>query len=55
MNNSYIYKKEVDWSLLVDGLTIPVENQIIFGQNMDRFIAKGEKKEIIILTYTIII
>lgn len=49
MNNSYIYKKEVDWSLLVDGLTIPVENQIIFGRNMDRFIAKGEKKEITII------
>lgn len=46
MNDSYIYKKEVDWSLLVDGFTIPVDNQIIFGRNMGRFIARGEKKTI---------
>ena len=42
----YVYKKEVDWSLLTEGLTLPVENQVIFGRTMNRFLKKGEKKEI---------
>ena len=46
MQESYVYKKEVDWSLLTDGLTIPVENQVVFARNMGKFLGKGEKKEI---------
>jgi hypothetical protein len=46
MNENYIYKKEVDWSLLVDGLTIPIENQVVFTRNMGTFLGRGEKKEI---------
>ena len=43
---NYVYKKEVDWSLLMEGLTLPVDNQVVFGQIMGRFLAKGESKEI---------
>lgn len=43
---NYVYKKEVDWSLLQEGLTLPIENQVIFGRNMGRFLKKGESKDI---------
>lgn len=32
MRENYVYKKEVDWSLLMEGLTLPVDNQVVFGQ-----------------------
>lgn len=43
---NYVYKKEVDWSLLREGLTLPIENQVIFGRNMGRFLKRGESKDI---------
>lgn len=43
---NYLYKKEVDWSLLHEGLTLPVENQVIFGRRMGRFLPRGESKTI---------
>lgn len=43
---NYVYKKEVDWSLLQEGLTLPVDNQVVFGQTMGRFLSRGETKEI---------
>ncbi len=45
-NENYVYKKEVDWSLLHDGLTLPLANQVVFAQNMGRFIKRGESKKI---------
>ena len=42
----YVLKKEVDWSLLNDGLSFPISNQIIFARNMGRFLTRGEKKEV---------
>ena len=48
---NYVYKKEVDWSLLMEGLTLPVDNQVIFGQIMGRFLARGEAKDIILYLY----
>lgn len=30
----YVYKKEVDWSLLHYGITLPLSNQVIFGRNI---------------------
>jgi hypothetical protein len=42
----YVCKKEVDWSLLNEGLTLPNENQVVFGRNMGNFIQRGESKEI---------
>lgn len=43
---NYVYKKEVDWSLLNEGLTLPVQNQVVFGLNMGRFLCRGEAKVI---------
>lgn len=43
---NYVYKKEVDWSLLQEGLTLPFDNQVIFGQVMGRFLNRGESKDI---------
>ena len=39
---NYVYKKEVDWSLLTDGIAIPFENQVFFGRNMGKFLSRGE-------------
>ena len=46
ISDEYVYKKEVDWSLLMEGLTLPVDNQVVFGQIMGRFIQRGESKDI---------
>lgn len=45
---NYVYKKEVDWSLLMEGLTLPFDNQVVFGQIMGRFLKRGETKDIYI-------
>jgi len=42
----YVYKTEVNWSLLVEGLTLPVDNQVIFARNMGKFLQRGESKPI---------
>ena len=34
---NYVYKKEVDWSLLQEGLTLPFDNQVVFGQITIKF------------------
>lgn len=44
---SYVYKKEIDWSVLTAGWTLPIDNQVVFGQIMGRFLQRGEKKEAI--------
>lgn len=43
---NYVYKAEVNWSLLTEGITLPVENQVIFSRNMGKFLQRGEYKEI---------
>jgi hypothetical protein len=43
---NYVYKKEVDWSLLNEGLTLPIENQVVFGRSVGRFLPRGESKNI---------
>lgn len=45
-NESYVYQKEVDWSLLTEGLTLPVREQVVFGTIMGRYLVKGEKRPI---------
>ena len=45
-SENYVYKKEVDWSLLTEGLTLPLDNQVVFGQIMGRFLQRGESKDI---------
>lgn len=46
ISENYVYKKEVDWSLLQEGLTLPIDNQIVFGRIMGRFLTRGESKDI---------
>lgn len=46
ITENYVYKKEVDWSLLNEGLTLPFDNQVVFGQIMGRFLKRGESKDI---------
>ena len=43
-NESYVYKKEIDWSVLMEGFTLPIENQVVLLQNMGRFLQRGESK-----------
>lgn len=43
---NYVYKTEVNWSLLMEGLTLPVDNQVIFARNMGKFLQRGESREI---------
>ncbi len=49
MEENYVYKKEVDWSLFIEGLALPVENQAVFGKIMGRFLRRGERKSITIV------
>ena len=49
LENCYVYKKEVDWSLLNQGLSIPLDIQVIFRNNIKGFISRGESKDIIII------
>lgn len=48
MDNSenYVYKAEINWSLLTEGLTLPVDNQVIFARNMGEFLQRGDSKSI---------
>lgn len=48
ITENYVYKKEVDWSLLMEGITLPFGNQVIFGQIMGRFLKRGESKDIVL-------
>ena len=43
---TYVYKKEVDWSLFNYGLAIPLEYQVVFKQITNRFLGRGESKTI---------
>ena len=42
----YIYKKEVDWSVLHLGIHIPVSIQIVFYNSTKNYLKKGESKNI---------
>lgn len=41
---NYVYKKEIDWSTLMEGFTLPLDNQVIFLRNMENFLQCGESK-----------
>ena len=43
---NYVYKSEVNWSMLTEGLTLPIENQVVFARNMGNFLHRGESKNI---------
>ena len=46
MDENYVYKKEVDWSLFNYGFAIPYEYQVIFTQGLNRFLKRGESKDV---------
>ena len=37
-SENYVYKKEIDWSTLMEGFTLPLDNQVIFLRNMENFL-----------------
>lgn len=43
---NYVYKKEVDWSVLHQGVSIPITIQIVFQNSIKRFLLRGESKDI---------
>lgn len=47
--NEYIYKMEVNWSLLTEGMTLPIENHIVFGRLMNGFLKKASKNQFIFI------
>lgn len=49
LSDCYVYKKEVDWSLLNQGLSIPLDIQVIFHNNIKKFINRGESKDIFLV------
>ena len=49
MIKDYVYEKEIDWSALTDGITLPVSENAVFGMMKDRSMKKGDKKTIKII------
>lgn len=45
-NGAYIYSKEIDWSALTDGITLPQDAQNIFARNGGTLLRRGEKRSI---------
>lgn len=45
-NNCYVYKKEVDWSVLQQGVSIPVIIQVVFQTTINKFLPRGQSKDI---------
>ena len=43
-SENYVYKKEIDWSTLMEGFTLPLDNQVIFLRNMESFLQRGQSK-----------
>jgi len=46
---NYVYKSEVNWSILTEGLTLPVDNQVFLTKNMGQFLQRGEKESIYLI------
>src|SRR3990172_11919841 len=45
----YIYKKEVDWSVLQEGFSIPVSIQVVFMERMKNYLKRGEKRDVTVI------
>lgn len=43
-SENYVYKKEIDWFTLMEGFTLPLDNQVIFLRNMENFLQRGQSK-----------
>lgn len=48
-DNYYVYKKEVDWSVLQQGVSIPVTIQTIFQNAINKFLPRGKSTDIYLL------
>ena len=48
-SENYVYKKEIDWSTLMEGFTLPLDNQVIFLRNMENFLLTKFPKSVISL------
>ena len=42
----YIYKKDVDWSVLREGFSIPVSIQVVFKERMNNYLKRGDKRDL---------
>lgn len=42
----YIFKKEIDWSVLREGFSIPVSIQVVFKERMKDYLKRGERRDI---------
>ncbi len=49
ITEQYLLKKEIDWSTLTQGFTLPVTTSVLFTGFEDRFLNRGEGKEITVL------
>ena len=45
-DNYYVYKKEVDWSVLHQDVSIPVTIQIVFHNTIKKFLPRGQSTDI---------
>ena len=48
-DNYYVYKKEVDWSVLHQGVSIPVTIQIVFHNTIKKFLPRGQSTDIFLV------
>lgn len=48
-DNNYVYKKEIDWSVLHQGISIPVTIQVIFQNTIHQFLPRGQSKDIFLI------
>lgn len=46
LKDTYILKKEIDWSALHYGVNIPISLQVVFYKSMQSFMKKGDTKNI---------
>ena len=51
MTKIIFIKKEVDWSLLHRGFSIPITIQVIFQKAIEEFLPRGQSKDILQLRY----
>ena len=49
MDSLYIYKKEIDWSAMHEGISIPVSIQLVFYDGINFYLKKGESRNTTIL------
>lgn len=46
LENHYVYKKVVDWSLLKEGINIPISIQVVLKENIPNLFKRGQSQVI---------